>query len=81
MHVATAIAISAILLGAANAHSAGLDAATCANFMVRHGMSSEDYSKNVTLELINEDGDVVDCFIPQQEYTGTIRAIDACKNG
>lgn len=76
MHVATTVATSAALflaavLSAANAHRNGLDASTCANFIVRHGQNSEeDESKEVTLELFNEDGEITDCIWPQQDYTG-----------
>lgn len=78
MHAATTVAISAAIfltavLSAANAHSEGLDASTCANFIVSHGPNSkEDDSKEVTLELINEDGEITDCIVPRQEYTGRL---------
>lgn len=76
MHAAISTAIPAAiflaaLFSAANTHRDGLDASTCANFIVRHGQNSEeDESKVVNVELITEDGETTDCFMPHQDYTG-----------
>jgi hypothetical protein len=75
MHAATvllAIALGlAVSLRTASAHANGLDASICETFSVRHSTNPrEDNSKNVTVELLLDDGTVTKCFNPQQDYWG-----------
>jgi hypothetical protein len=79
MHAATvllAIALGlAVSLRTASAHANGLDASICETFSVRHSTNPrEDNSKNVTVELLLDDGTVTKCFNPQQDYWVRLRA-------
>ena len=61
----------AVLLRTASAHANGLGPSTCATFGVRHSANPrEDNTKNVTLELLLDNGTVTNCFNPQQDYWG-----------
>ena len=67
----------ALALRSANAHANGLSAEVCETFGVHHSSDrSEDPTKDVWLELIEEDGNVTDCFLPQREYWGELKTAE-----
>lgn len=55
----------------AHANANGLTNYMCETFSVLHTRDpQEDLSKDVRIELIQEDGNITDCFWPQQDYYG-----------
>lgn len=67
MNPAATVLLLICLLHTARTHSNGLDSGICDNFYVAHGSSSDNDSHQVTLEIL-ENGEPIECFMPQTEY-------------
>ena len=65
----TALLLLSSLLHAVETHSNGIDASVCDDFNVGHGGGSDNDSHQVTVEVL-ENGEPVNCFVPQTEYQG-----------